>query len=60
MRRFIAWRNIERYKRLLACEPTQEKRAVLERLLAEEQVVWAGMLDDGEAPEQPKVRRTRS
>ena len=46
MRRFIAWQNVKRYRRLLVCEPTESRRAVLEKLLAEEEEIWAGLMDD--------------
>jgi hypothetical protein len=52
MRRFLAWRNLERYRKLLAAETDPARRAVLERLLAEEQEIWAGLNDDGGDPDK--------
>lgn len=59
MRKFIAWQNLERYRRLLANEATPERRVILERLLAEEEEIWAGLADEdncttGKPPERPK------
>jgi rubrerythrin len=38
MKRFVAHKNIERYRELLASETDRAARCVLEQLLAEEQV----------------------
>jgi hypothetical protein len=46
MRKFIAWQNVERYRRLLAYESTESRRAILEKLLAEEEEIWAGLTED--------------
>jgi hypothetical protein len=52
MQRFIAWQNLERYRKLLAAETDPARRAVLERLLAEEQEIWAGLSDDNGDPDK--------
>jgi hypothetical protein len=52
MRRFIAWQNLERYRRLLAAEPDARRREVLEKLLAEEEKVWDGLVE--KKPGEPK------
>jgi hypothetical protein len=46
MRKFVAWQNLERYRRLLAEATDDHQRAVLQKLLAEEEEVWAGLVDD--------------
>jgi hypothetical protein len=53
MDRSVARLNIEHYKRLLAKEPDEQRRLVLERLLAEEQA----KLDGSKPPE--RKRRVR-
>jgi hypothetical protein len=53
MRRFVAWQNLERYRRLLADATDEHQRAVLEKLLAEEQKIWAGLVDDDAADPRP-------
>lgn len=51
MRKFVAWQNLERYRRLLAETSDEHQRAVLQKLLVEEEEIWAGLVDD--APDAP-------
>jgi hypothetical protein len=43
MRSFVTWKNIERYRELLTKECDAARRQTLEKLLAEEEQVWAGL-----------------
>jgi len=52
MRKFVVSKNIHRYRTLLASEANPARRAVIERLLAEEQEIWAGLSDDAGAPDK--------
>jgi hypothetical protein len=57
MKKFIVTQNIDRYRRLLANEANAAKRAVLERLLAEDLEIWNGIDDafeDDGSDKQPK------
>lgn len=49
MDRAVARLNIEHYRRLLAAETDEQKRRVLQKLLAEEEARL-----DGDAPEERK------
>ena len=51
MRTFVAWQNIERYRELLAKETDEHRRRTLEKLLAEEERIWAGLTGHGGPPE---------
>ncbi|MDQ2079926.1 hypothetical protein RA307_07025 [Xanthobacteraceae bacterium Astr-EGSB] len=55
MRRFVAWQNLERYRRLLADATDEHQRAVLEKLLAEEQKIWSGLVDDDAVDAGPPI-----
>jgi hypothetical protein len=55
MRKFVAWQNLERYRRLLAEATSEQQRAVLEKLLAEEEEIWAGLTDDGPDHQKPPL-----
>ena len=46
MRKLINWPNLDRYRGLLASETDERRRALLERLIAEEQQIWAGLTDE--------------
>jgi hypothetical protein len=52
MRSFVAGQNIERYRALLAKETDQQRRGTLEKLLAEEEAIRAGLSGQG-ASEEP-------
>lgn len=45
MRRFVAWQNIARYRQLLETETDETRRRTILKLLAEEEAIWAGLLD---------------
>ncbi len=58
MRSFVTWKNIERYRELLAKETDSSRRRTLEKLLAEEEQIWAGLSGQGDATE-PAAEPTR-
>jgi hypothetical protein len=53
MDKFVAQLNIEHYRKKLAAETDETKRQILLRLLAEEEVKLAALID------QPKERKRR-
>ena len=54
MRKSIAWQNLERYRGLLASETDERKRAVLLKILSEEEEIWAGLTDQPPGAPPPK------
>jgi hypothetical protein len=52
LRKFVALRNLDRYRTLLANETDPARRAVLERLLSEEQEIWDGLSRDAADPDK--------
>jgi len=45
MRRFVAWQNIERYRRMLTTETDDARRQAIIKLLTEEEEIWTGLMD---------------
>lgn len=65
MQKFVVGENIRRYRQMLESENDDERRSLIERLLAEETEIWAGLLDPAdvdhidEAQEQSTKRQSK-